>query len=329
LGFNFLFISSKLIILLTSQYLNQKVFWTIMVKCVVCESKFEKNDFQGLSKHFFDLANLSDSSHISWLNRNLTKSKVDLETLEKLFKSFFDYSSIGLNRWIKLTFIKKFYGERVHPFVEKLQNPSKATILGYVLEHQHFLRQWVRSCAFILAKSGKEDVINYEYENIQSEWGGHVNCGLIPHYELLIRMGESQGLTREKILNTTPLGETKNAIDFWSYIANNYHWVETMLAMHGLELIANRNLRDEGAKKHYFDPTILEGNKITNETKEFLKEGYEADVHHAEEAIKLVEKYSVEYDIVDDVQSTFLKSIEVFDKYLMSRLERAEEFENK
>ncbi|MHA1990633.1 MAG: thiaminase II/PqqC family protein [Candidatus Hodarchaeales archaeon] len=298
-----------------------------MVRCTVCEENFNKNDFYSLAKHFIEFSELSDSSHISWLNRNLTKNKVEVEDLEKLFKTFFDYSSVGLNRWIKITFIKKFYGENLHPFVEKLQNPSRATILGYVLEHQHFLTQWVRSCAFILAKSGKEDVINYEYDNIQSEWGGHKSCGLIPHYELLIRMGESQGLTRETILSSTPLEETKKAIEFWNHIANNYHWVETMLAMHGLELIANRNLRNEGAKKHYFDPKILESREITDETKEFLREGYEADVHHAEEAIKLVEKYSVEYDIVDDVQSTFLKSIEVFDNYLMSRLERAEKFE--
>ncbi|OLS16696.1 MAG: hypothetical protein HeimC3_52060 [Candidatus Heimdallarchaeota archaeon LC_3] len=300
-----------------------------MVRCTVCDLKFAKNDFDKLANHFIELSEQSETLHISWLNRNLTNKKVDSEILSNLFKNLFDYSSIGLNHWIKAKFIDKFYGENLHPFIEKLQHPSRTTLLGYVLEHQHFLKQWVRSCAFILAKSNKVDVINYECDNIQSEWGGHNKCGLIPHYELLIRMGESQGLDREKIINTQPLKETKKAIEFWDNVATKYHWVETMLAMHGLELIANKNLREEGARKHYFNPEILESDEITNETKAFLKEGYEADIHHAEEAIKLVEKYSKEFDIVDDVQSTFLKSIEIFDNYLMSRLKRAEEYENK
>ena len=140
-------------------------------------------------------------------------------------------------------------------------------------------------------------------------------------------MGESLGLTREEIVTTDPLPATVKAISYWDDIATSNHWVEAMLAMHGLELIANKNLRSEGAKKHYFDPELLNSNKISDQAKTFLREGYEADVHHSGEALKLIEKYAKEFDIVDDVQSTFLKSIDVFDSYLMSRLERASEFE--
>ena len=100
-----------------------------------------------------------------------------------------------------------------------------------------------------------------------------------------------------------------------------------MLAMHGLELIANKNMRKEGASKHYFDPEILETNEINTASKDFLREGYQADVYHAEEALKLVEKYAIELKIVDNVQATFLKSIDMFDKYLMSRVQRARQLE--
>ena len=208
-----------------------------------------------------------------------------------------------------------------------MQDPSRGTLLGYVLEHQHFLKQWVRSCGFILARSQQDDVIRFETENIVSEYGGHEFCHTSPHVEYLIQMGESLGLSHDEIIQTNPLPATVEAINFWDTIAQNNHWVEAMLAMHGLELIANKELRSQGAKKHYFDPDLLQSDKITKEAKAFLKEGYEADVHHAGEALKLVEKYALKYDIVDDVQSTFLRSIDVFDSYLMSRLERGKEFD--
>ena len=297
-----------------------------MVRCTVCNDKFGKNDFESFSRHFFDLANNSDSKHIAWLNKNITKQKKSPEELQSIITDFFDYNKQGLTNWVIQKFIKKFYADDVHPFVERMQNPDLVVLLGYTLEHQHFLKQWVRSCDLILAQSRKDDVIRFETDNIVSEYGGHEYCHTTPHVEYLIQMGESNGLTREKIVNTKPLPATVEAINYWDYIANNYHWVETMLAMHGLELIANKNLRSEGAKKHYFNPELLESDKISEQTKAFLREGYEADVHHSGEALKLIEKYSFEYDNVDDVQSTFLRSIDVFDSYLMARLQRAQDF---
>ena len=101
-----------------------------------------------------------------------------------------------------------------------------------------------------------------------------------------------------------------------------------MVAMHGLELIANRNLRKEGARMHYFDPTILETREVTDATRAFLREGYEADVGHSEEALDLAAKYADRFSIVEHVQATFMRSIDAFDRYLMARLERGRQFES-
>ncbi len=95
-----------------------------------------------------------------------------------------------------------------------------------------------------------------------------------------------------------------------------------------MELIANRKLKTEGASIGYFDPVILKNQEISEESKAFLREGYEADVGHSEEALGLVEKYSRLYGNMDDVQSTFLRSIDYFDRYLMARLERSRQFES-
>ena len=107
-----------------------------------------------------------------WLNRNITKTKTDAKSLSMLFAEFFKVGEGGLQDWVKRRFVEKFYGSRPHPFVLALQHPSRGTLLGYVVEHQHFLRQWVRSCSFIMARTDATDVILYELDNINTEFGG-------------------------------------------------------------------------------------------------------------------------------------------------------------
>jgi pyrroloquinoline-quinone synthase len=261
-----------------------------------------------------------------WLNKNITKKKCDAKTLSIELKAYFDFSRGGLKAWMTIRFIERFYGSKPHPFVLALQHPSKATLLGYVVEHQHFLRQWTRSCAYIIGKTDKVDVTLYELDNINTEFSGS-GPDRPSHYELLLRMGESLGLPREKVLGSPPLPDTARAIKLWNEIAERDHWLETMAAMHPLELIANRNLKRDGASVSYFDPSILSGNEVTEETKNFLREGYEADVEHSEEAMDLIEKYAPVLGVAENIQATFMKSIDAFDRYLMARLERGKQFE--
>jgi pyrroloquinoline-quinone synthase len=301
------------------------------VKCAACGIKLETGDYDSLASHFYNLAEQNDVHHVMWLNRNITKERTDASDLSKLLKRYLGLDGTGLDRWMKVRFVQRFYGANPHPFVVAMQRPTRATLLGYVLEHQHFLRQWVRSCAYIIAKTDKDDVVLYELDNVNTEFGGF-GPGRPSHYELLIRMGESLGFDRQKILNTPPLPETRKALNVWDEIAKECHWVETMAAMHGLELIADRNLRKEvkEATMSYFDPVILqkESKQITEAAKDFLREGYEADVEHTENALKLASKYSQDLGLVEDVQATFLKSIDTFSGYLMARLERAEQIAN-
>jgi pyrroloquinoline-quinone synthase len=178
-----------------------------------------------------------------------------------------------------------------------------------------------------MARTDEMEVVLYELDNINTEYGG-VGTDQPTHYELLLRMGESLGLDRQKAFRMAPLEDTREAIRVWDMICQNDHWVEALVAMHGLELIANRKLRSEGASIGYFDPTILRNEEISKEAKAFLREGYEADVGHSEQALGLVERYSRIFGNMDDVQSTFLRSIEYFDRYLMARLERSKQFES-
>ncbi len=296
-----------------------------MTKCSLCGQTFAVGDFSGLSNHFYQLAEQSDVNHVMWLNRNITKKKTAKKALAMLLENFFSLEGSSIQEWTRQRFIEKFYGANPHPFVLALQHPSRATLLGYVVEHQHFLRQWVRSCAYIVARTDMTEVVLYELDNINTEFGGYASRP--SHYELLLRMGESLGLDRKKILQFQPLADTALGIQLWNRIASEDHWTEAMAAMHGLELIADRSLKDHGATVRYFDPSIFTNNEITEAAKDFLREGYEADVGHSGEALDLVAKYSKELGTTENVQATFLRSIDAFDRYLMARLERARDFE--
>ncbi len=298
-----------------------------MTKCSACTETFVTNDYGSLSRHYYKLSEQNDVAHVMWLNRFITNMKISERELVESLRDYFDLHGEKISEWMRAKFIEKFFGTKPHPFVTALQHPTRATLLGYVVEHQHFLRQWVKSCAYIVAKTDMVDATLYELDNINTEFVGYGSEGP-SHYELLLRMGESLGLDRTTILETPPLSDTSIAIKTWDQIARDSHWVETMAAMHGLELIADRTLVSEGAKATYFDPSILrkESNEVTDATKNFLREGYEADAGHSKEALDLVDKYSSRFSNTENVQATFARSIDLFQNYLMARLERAEQF---
>jgi len=297
-----------------------------LTKCPACLASFATADYVTLAGHLTERAGESDPRHVRWLNQNLTRKKTEPEALVPGLRRVYDIGTGSVKTWIQGKFIAKFFGTQPHPFVVALQHPTRATLRGYVVEHQHFLRQWVRSCAFVMARTDQPKVILYELDNLNTEFGGY-GPGRVSHYELLLRMGESLGMDRSRVLATPPLPSTRDAIAEWNEIARREPWVSVLAAMHSLELIANRDLVHQGASLRYFDPAILEGSEITDAAKNFLREGYEADVGHSDEALDLVTEFSAEAGTREDVQSTFLRSIDLFDDYLLARLERADRLE--
>jgi pyrroloquinoline-quinone synthase len=296
-----------------------------MTKCPVCRAPFSASAYLDLAEHLTTSAFRSDAAHIRWLNQSITKHRIGAGELRGRLVQLFEIPSGGLPRWVKERFIARFFGEPPHPFVAALQHPTRATLLGYAVEHQHFLRQWVRSCAYILARTSEIDVALYEIDNIRTEFGGD-GPTRPSHYELLLRMGEGCGMPRGELLSIPALPTTRRTLAEWNSICSEEHWVEALVAMHSLELIAHRNLVKDGARVHYFAPEILTGTGIPEAAKDFLREGYEADIGHSDAALALVEKYAKSLGRVEEVQATFLRSMDLFDDYLGARLERAEQY---
>jgi len=296
-----------------------------MAICPICDLKFDNNDFLALSEHFIEKAKDSDPLHVMWLNRNITKTKVDKNKLELLFRNLYDTKNTGLKLWIINRFVSEYRGNNPHPFILKMQDYNKYIMEGYAVEHYFFLKQWVRSCSSIVSKTDYKDVQTYELENMITEYFGNNKKA---HIDLLLEMAESFGISRNKIIETEPLENTKNAINRWRKIAEKNEWIEIMAAMHSLELIANRALRPYGAKYDYFNLDAFDNNNVPESVKSFLMEGYRSDDAHSMGALNIIEKYSKDYNI-ENIQDAYLSSTYVFYNYLEARIERGEMIENK
>ncbi|MCL4333137.1 MAG: iron-containing redox enzyme family protein [Candidatus Thermoplasmatota archaeon] len=292
--------------------------------CPACGRELKDSNISSLSDHFYSLALSSDPAHVMWLNRNISKKKMSEEGLKSEFLKFYDFTEGGLANWIRKRFVEKFFGEKPNPFVKEMQRPSKYTIMGYVTEHYHFLRQWVKSCAYIIARTDFADIQKYEFDNIAEEYFGIGNQ--TPHIELLLQMGESVGLRREVVLGSKPLKKTESALKYWDEVCSKKHWLDAMVSMHSLELIADKNVKSYGARYSYFMPEILDGG-VTKETAHFLKAGYDADQYHSGEALAMVERYAKTLGMEMEVQSYFLRSADYFYGYLESRQERGKMYE--
>ena len=293
------------------------------MRCPACLVDTAPHSMGALATHLVAQGHASDPGHVRWLNQNVSRVRLGPLEVETRLGELFDRGAGSIGSWIRRRFIAKFFGPAPHPFVLAMQHPSTAVLLGYVYEHQHFLRQWVRSCGFLLARTDEPDVVRYELDNLTTEFAG-TGPEHPSHYELLLRMGESLGANREAVLATPPLESTAVGIREWDRICRELPWVEGVAAMHGLELIAHRDLVREGATVHYFDPAILASAEIPPAAVAFLREGYEADVGHSEAALVLVDRNATTEATRRNVQATFLRSIDLFDDYLIARLERGD-----
>lgn len=296
------------------------------MKCPVCLARPARNDFASMSEHFLSPASASDGEHVKWLDRHAGGEGQAAGSLALRLETLYDTHG-NLGGWIAGRLIERIYGDPPHPFILRLQHPDMKTIYGYVMEHHHFLVQWIRSCAAVITKTDVEEVQLYEIDNIISEFRG--NPPEQPsHHELLLRMGESIGIDRSVVYSTSPLPATARCLGWWRKISEECHWVEIMAAMHTLELTANPDIKKMGSKLTYFDPAILEDEGYGKEVRRFLYEGYSADAAHSMEAIDLIVKHCTDDQLRLDTQSVVYRTVSLLDDYLMARLERGESLGN-
>ncbi len=300
-----------------------------MTKCPVCAENFKKKDMDGLTKHFIMMNDRNDAFHVGWLREYVPLDNYNTPNFAKSLASFFSVIDGDLKGWIERVFVEKFLGDKPHPFVEAMQKPKKALFLGFASEYYFFLKQKIKSCSFIIAKTDKEEVQKFEAKIIFSELSGTNGESAGSESSLLVRMAESLGVPRDSIVNGVPLPPTIHSIKLWNQVSESDHWLEVMGSINTLDMLPSKVMRERGAKFDIYNKSVLDNEWIPDHVKKFLTYIVDPKNDHSQEALTLISKYAKELDMIEDVQSAFLRSIDAFDRHLQARLTRSKQFEGK
>ncbi len=299
-----------------------------MVSCPVCGEKYEKGDFDSLATHFNRFIDRNEPSHIDWVRTNVPMADYETSAFIEKLQSFFAVTPETAEDWFWKRIIDKFYKDKPPLFIQAMQRPKKATFMGYAMENYSYARQRVKSLAYVIAKTDKEDVQIYEGKLLTGDlvFNGSSNNSNIA---LLIQMAESVGLPKDTLVNSMPLPPTLHSIKLWNTIAESGHWLEIMSSSNLLDLIYSPKVTEKGSKTYYFGTGVIENEWIPEEVKGYLKFTKDVIGTNAEEGLKLVVKYAEEMKVLEQVQSVFLRSLDAFDRHLQARMTRAKQFEAK
>lgn len=299
-----------------------------MTKCPVCSQVFQKGDYESLAKHLASSNDKNDPFHVSWLKDYIPMPNYNNPDFVVKLKEFYKLPEGGLKTWIASKFVQRFFSEKPHPFIEAMQRPKKAIFIGFGVEYYFFLKQKVKSLAYVIAKTDKDDVqkleariimpnILYNYEENKSEM------------VLLIKMLEGLGISRESLANSMPLPPTIYSLKIWNSISESDHWLECMSAINTMELFTCPQLKDYGAKIPFFSPSVLDNEWIPDSVKHYLKFISDPANEHSMDAIDIISNYAKELNMMEEVQSAFLRSLDATERHLQARLTRAKQYESK
>ncbi len=299
-----------------------------MVNCPVCGESFDRGDYDSLATHFNRYIDRNEPSHIDWVRINVPLSDYESNAFIEKLQSFFTVTPENIENWFWKRIVERFYTDRPNTFIEAMQRPKKATFMGYAMENYSFAKQRVKSLAYVIAKTDKEDVQIYEGTLLTGDlvYNGSSNKSNVA---LLVQMAESVGLPKDTLMTSMPLPPTLHSIKLWNGIAENGHWLDIMASSNLLDLVHSPKIKDAGSKLYYFGNGVVDNEWIPDPVKEYLKFTRDVIGTNAEEGLHLVAKYAIELKMVEEVQSIFLRSLDAFERHLQARMTRAKQFEAK
>ncbi len=297
------------------------------MKCPVCGEKYNKLDYQMLSRHLAQNCERNDTPHLEFVKYYLPGSNWLASDFTNEVKEVFTFEKGHLSDWIVSKLIQRLFQDKPHPFIESMQKPKKSIFQGYAIEYSYYLKQRTRSFSFAMAKSDKEDVQKLEAKLVFPELAD--DSQLQSQRVLLEDMAESVGIPSDTLESSMPLPPTLHSVRLWNNIAENEHWIEIMASLNFMDLVYSPSLVKAGAKLPYFAPSVLENEWIPDEVKKFLSHSVEYLGPIAEQSLEMGTKYAEELGQTEDLQSVFLRSLEAFDRHLQARVTRAKQFESK
>lgn len=168
--------------------------------------------------------------------------------------------------------------------------PTIGATRSFVLQWTKFSRLFPRWVGAIIANCPEFDVIAYEVENLMSEVVRDPAAGT-NHYQLLIRLGASVGLTPEEIEAHPVLAEATATFDWLWQMARQPDWLLGFTAVNGLEILGDRNLParygvDQGTG--IAAAPYAENLGLDDESLEFFTVSDEADAGHGRETVEVI-----------------------------------------
>ena len=292
-----------------------------MTKCPVCLDAFDTGDYAALAGHLLDRSGGSDAGHVAWLRDAVSLHRVDAEELTRRLVHLFELPAGGLTEWMRRVVALRFFGTRPHPFVAALQHPAPATLRGWVIEDSHLRPVWSRMAGFVVARADRLDAARLAVDRLWVDLGSDEG-GAPSHYELMLRMGESVGVARADLAAMEALPTTHRVAEAWLEMAESEHWLDTLAALQAPTLLTDPTLREFGARVPWINPAILTDGSLAAAAVEFLRESSAPEVTAVDRSLELLARYAREFGRVEEAQGSFLRSVDLLDDGLVTRLER-------
>lgn len=168
--------------------------------------------------------------------------------------------------------------------------PSIGVTRAFVLQWTKFSRLFPRWVGAIIANCPAPSVIAYEVENLVSEVVRDP-AGDDNHYELLIRLGASVGLSRAEIEDYPPLDEAAETFEWLWAQARNPDWLVGFTAVNGLEILGDRSLPERygvRAGTGLSAEPYARALGLAEDALEFFEVSDQADAGHGQATVEII-----------------------------------------
>jgi pyrroloquinoline-quinone synthase len=172
--------------------------------------------------------------------------------------------------------------------------PTVGVTRAFVLQWTKFSRLFPRWVGAIISNCSEPAVISYEVENLMSEVVRDP-AGDDNHYELLIRLGESVGLTRAEVEAYPVLPDASEAFRWLWSKARHPDWLVGFTAVNGLEILGDRNLPAKHgiAAGTGLDPEpYARSLRLAEHSLEFFEVSDRADAGHGHETVEIIARHT-------------------------------------
>lgn len=181
----------------------------------------------------------------------------------------------------------------------------------FVLERNWFNRSWPRWLGGVVSNCPYKDVNRYLISNMYEEGVSDARVGT-DHNDLLMRLGEAVGLTREQINDYQASPTTVLATSYWENVARTKPWIESFAAFACLEIRTSRRAMGAlyiGRRVSSSDAWAKLG--LPAKALETFTNHEAADEDHGYEALLLLLKHADTKENQDRVLRTIQESLTV------------------